>query len=159
MVASGFVDLSSAQTILGAKSFSVSPSFPAGISTAGEVDSGTLTVAGLASLNGGLVLPSSFGPTPTFAAGVLSINLQSVSFLTLAYTMTADINSIVITNALVGGMYRLFLSPSTPAKKVKKALGANIFSTLSGDTSIASKWIVCISHDGTNCLLDFNNYT
>ena len=62
MVASGFVDLSSAQTILGAKSFSVSPSFPAGISTAGEIDSGTLTVAGLASLNGGLVCPPPLAP-------------------------------------------------------------------------------------------------
>ena len=159
-VANGYIDLSSAQTIAGAKTFSVSPSFPAGISTAGEVDSGTLTVQGVASLSGGLVLPSCVS-VPTFVAGALSIDLGVVSYLTLAYTMTAAVTSLNIVGGRAGGIYWLLLTGAPTAQVWNKNMGANVVSSLNGNTSVAggSKWAVKINFDGTAYMLDFTSFT
>ena len=58
-VSGGIVDLSSTQTIAGAKTFSSACVFSSGFSTSGETDLGTLSVSGLISANGGLTIPSS----------------------------------------------------------------------------------------------------
>jgi len=159
-VANGYIDLSSAQTIAGAKTFSVSPSFPAGIQTAGEVDSGTLTVQGVASLTGGLVLPACV-EVPTFASGNLNIDLGVVSYKTLSYTMSSHVTAVTLSGGRAGGIYWLLLTGAPTAQTWDKAMANNIVSSLNGNTSVAagSKWAVKINFDGTAYMLDFTSFT
>ena len=142
--------------------FSVGQTFSAGIT-----DSSTLTVSGIATFNGGLLMPTT-QTSLSISVGVLAVNCNSLSngnFILSASSFNADINSITFSNVVVNGVYDIYIQGGTPPRKVKKAISSGTVSsvnTLSGDTTFASNsyWIArCKCLTSTLMAIEFINYT
>ena len=116
--------------------------------------------AGLQVANGPIVLPTTTANC-NCVAGVLSINLQSQSFINFSYVLTANVTSIVITNALVNGIYHLYLNGGASGYTVSRSQGAGIVNNLASNTyfSAGSRWVVKIIVPASGSyILDYSNY-
>ena len=137
----------------------------AGITCAGLTTSNGLVVSnGNISLQSGIILPVA-QTALTLVAGVMTINLNSLSFnefILPSANFTANITSVVFTNAIVNSNFNIYIQGGTSNRTINKNLGVGQVNNLSGNTQFASlsNWR-CVGKvlSSTLVALDFTNFT
>lgn len=137
----------------------------AGITCGGLTSTNGLVVSsGNISLQSGIIRPVA-QTTLSLVAGVLTINLNSLSFnefILPSANFTANITSVVFTNAIVNATFNIYIQGGAVNRTVNKALGAGQVNNLAGNTQFAalSTWR-CVGKvlSSTLVALDLTNYT
>jgi hypothetical protein len=147
-VTNGYVDLSSAQTVAGAKTFSAAAVFSSAVT-----------------LSGGLILPVT-QTALSIVSGVVAVNLNSQSLNKFSLAMSAPITSFTFANPRVNATFEIyFTNTSGSNKQINKNLSSGAVTcvnSLSGNTSIANSSVWLIRGNvvsSTVVVMEFVNYT
>jgi hypothetical protein len=147
-VTNGYVDLSSVQTVGGAKTFSAAAGFSSAVT-----------------LSGGVILPVT-QTALSIVSGVVAVNLNSQSLNKFSLAMSAAITAFTFTNVIVNATFEIyFTNTSGSNKQINKNLSSGAVTcvnSLSGNTLIANSSVWLIRGNvvsSTVVVMEFVNYT
>ena len=101
----------------------------------------------------------SINPIITSPSGTLSIDFQNNQVHSYSINMISNITSMSFSNARINGSYSIWLSSNSGPFIMRKQLGPNIKTNLSGDVMIRNDFIIDIIFNGSIYFLKFTNFT